>query len=341
MLLKNLLSILCVTLCSSLMATTFTVSNNPNSPGQYTTITAALAAAAATGDIILVQGSATAYDDINITKSVKIYGAGVIPNTPSLLYSFIPNMTINASNITISGIRGSSVTVNSSAIGTRIEYNAFNVANISESSSNTTVINNRIAALRLGGGANNILILNNVLGSMVGTNVSHTNVIVKNNIFRNGTETTLGLNYDYNNYYGGATSPFLNLTNAGLLISDNVFYKASLGNITLSSFSKNVFTTIPNVTGNTDNANTFGASAVHTNFDGFQALPTDYNLSATGLAYSSSDNTQVGVNGGGFTFAMRGEAPIPYLRSPFNVAEVVVTSGGTLNVTVNATNGNQ
>jgi hypothetical protein len=339
MLLKNLLSILCVTLCSSLMATTFTVSNNPNSPGQYTTITAALGAAS-NGDIILVQGSATDYDGITITKSVKIYGGGAIPNTPSLKYSFIPNITISAPNVTISGIRGSSVAVSPSVIGTRIEYNAFSVANI-ESANNITVINNRIAALRLAGGAYNILILNNILGSIVGNNAPYTNVIVKNNIFRNGNETTLGLNYDFNNYFGPATAPFLNFTNAGLLISDNVFYKASLGTITNSSFSKNVFTTIANVTGNNDNANTFGASGVHTNFDGSQLLPTDYNLSTTGLAYPSSDNTQVGVNGGGFTFAMRGEAPIPYLRSPFNVAEVVVTSGGTLNVTVNATNGNQ
>jgi hypothetical protein len=338
MLLKNLLSILCVTLCSSLMAATFTVSNNPNSPGQYTTISAALAAAS-NGDVILVQGSATNYDGVSVDKSVKIYGAGVIPNTPSSLKSVIPTIYINANNVTISGIRSTNVYINYVyTSNTRLEYNAFSFLLIS--GINSTIINNRIGGIYLSNTSNTI-ILNNVLGNIVGSSQSYTNVIVKNNIFRSGNETTLDLNYDYNPYWGNMTSHFQSLANAGLLLSDNVFYKASLGNITNSSFSKNVFTTIANVTGNNDNANTFGASGIHTNFDGSQLLPTDYNLSTTGLAYSSSDGTQVGVNGGGFTFAMRGEAPIPYLRSPFNVAEVVVTSGGTLNVTVNATNGNQ
>jgi hypothetical protein len=79
-----LLFALLVTLSNSLMAKTITVSNNTNSPGQYTDIQTAINdAGTTTGDVIIVQGSPTAYPNITVSKSIKIYGAGSFPNTPT------------------------------------------------------------------------------------------------------------------------------------------------------------------------------------------------------------------------------------------------------------------
>ena len=49
-----------------------TVSNNPSSPGQYTSIQAAIDASGLTGDTIMVAGSATSYGDMTIGKKLVL-----------------------------------------------------------------------------------------------------------------------------------------------------------------------------------------------------------------------------------------------------------------------------
>ncbi len=65
-----------ISITTMVSAATFTVNNNNPSPGQYTTILAAMNAAA-NGDVILVSGSPTVYSiGANITKSLTIIGTG-------------------------------------------------------------------------------------------------------------------------------------------------------------------------------------------------------------------------------------------------------------------------
>jgi hypothetical protein len=60
---------------ASMFAGIITVSNNPNSPGQYTNLQTAINDALP-GDTILVSGSPTTYGNINIDKTLTLYGQG-------------------------------------------------------------------------------------------------------------------------------------------------------------------------------------------------------------------------------------------------------------------------
>jgi len=57
-------------------ATVRTVSNNPNSPGQYTSLQMAVDSSSM-GDTILVAGSATSYGTVNIYWKLTIFGAWI------------------------------------------------------------------------------------------------------------------------------------------------------------------------------------------------------------------------------------------------------------------------
>jgi hypothetical protein len=340
---KSLLPLLFVTLCSNLIAKTITVSNNPSSPGQFTNVQTAINdAGTVNGDIILIQGSATNYPDITITKSLKIYGAGAYRSTPSNIASTIVTINVSANNVSISGMFFGVMNINAGVTGTKLEYSVCNnVLHIN--SSNNIIVNNRLPYIRLTNLCSNTLILNNVLGYIsdyTGSTI-FSNIIIKNNIFRGGNDVTTGTNY------GSATAFEGFGTMAALQIYDNIFYKTGLGTIGNSSFSNNIFTTITTATvsanNNTNINNVFGMTQPNGNtFDGTQSNPTTYNLGATtGATVTASDGTQVGVNGGGITFAMRSESPIPYIRPGFNITPLIVGSGGTLNISVTATNGNQ
>jgi hypothetical protein len=63
-------------------AAVLTLNNNTPTPGQYTTFADAQTAAAA-GDTILVQASATSYGSITISKRLALIGPGHKPNTSS------------------------------------------------------------------------------------------------------------------------------------------------------------------------------------------------------------------------------------------------------------------
>jgi hypothetical protein len=344
---KNFLLAILFLLSLSLSAKTITVSNNANSPGQFTDVQTAINDAnTMAGDVIIIQGSPTTYNNFTVSKSIKIYGAGTYPNTPSGTRSVVSNLVISANNVTISGMHMSSISFGSTPVtGTRIEFNSINseINMVSNSHSNTIIINNRVAVINMRSYNTNVLILNNVLGRFFNQNAGgvFTNVVIKNNVFRTGSDATTNINYgngDAFEAWAGGSS---------LNVYDNVFYKPSLGFITNTTFSNNIFTTITTGTvsanSNTNVNNVFGMTQPHgNNFNGSQSEPANYDLGATtGATVTSSDGTQVGVNGGGITFAMRAEAPMPYIRPVFNVLPVIVQSGGTLNVTVTATNGNQ
>lgn len=78
-------------------ATVRTVSNNTNSPGQYTTLQAACDAASA-NDTIYVHASETIYSNVVIRKPLVIIGEGSLPNEQMLLSVIISGLQISASN---------------------------------------------------------------------------------------------------------------------------------------------------------------------------------------------------------------------------------------------------
>jgi hypothetical protein len=111
-------------LCPHVNAAVRTVNNStamPGNPGQYTTINAAITASA-TGDTILVAGSANSYDagGITFSKRICLLGAGYNPDNQARRSSIIAgNVTftsVNASGSTIMGFKIAGDLLNQSGV---------------------------------------------------------------------------------------------------------------------------------------------------------------------------------------------------------------------------------
>lgn len=106
---KLLIGICALGIAAQTSATVITVSNNPNSPGQYTDLQAA-ADAASNGDTLLVAGSATSYGNLTVNdKEIHLVGVGYEPNKQFPLSTSVQNITLGvagsgAHNSTIEGL---------------------------------------------------------------------------------------------------------------------------------------------------------------------------------------------------------------------------------------------
>jgi len=85
-------------------ATTWTVSNNPNKPAQFTSAQAAADSSAA-GDTLLISGSTTSYGNLDIEKQLHLIGEGWGPSvdipTFSTIYCSNQDAMVNASGSVI------------------------------------------------------------------------------------------------------------------------------------------------------------------------------------------------------------------------------------------------
>jgi hypothetical protein len=73
--LRLLSAVAMLTLSSNLFAAVFTVNNANPSPGQYTTVAAAVAAAS-TGDTLMISGTDISYGNMTINKALTLIGPG-------------------------------------------------------------------------------------------------------------------------------------------------------------------------------------------------------------------------------------------------------------------------
>lgn len=98
---KKLITILSLSLSLTSFAGVITCSNNPNSPGQYTSLQDAIDNANA-GDTILVHGSGTSYGNITLnSKALTFIGAGI--NQPSSDISQLGRVQIYRLSASVSG----------------------------------------------------------------------------------------------------------------------------------------------------------------------------------------------------------------------------------------------
>jgi len=137
-------------------ATTWTVSNNPNKPAQFTSAQAAADSAAA-GDTLLISGSTTSYGDLDIEKQLHLIGEGWGPSvdipTFSSIYCRHQDATVNASGSVIEGLNMSGLHFGYYSSGTlenvvvkrcNVDYPYYNY-----SYSNTPISNIRIEDSRI------------------------------------------------------------------------------------------------------------------------------------------------------------------------------------------------
>jgi hypothetical protein len=305
------------------------VNNNLGINAPYTTISAAIAAAGV-NDIIMVEGSITAYDNIIITKKVKIVGPG---------YYLLENLNLQGSpsSASLASITLAVGSDGSSFYGLNVTGGFGNGDNVQ--TNNITISNCRIGGLTLSGDSNHFFISGcYITGNLVFSNVSeYTSAIVSNNYiggFGQGSGTTLVTLTQ--NVIGGGISAGFNCD-----LRNNILTGTSFGGLNGSVIKNNVFTvTQASLSGSgatVDNTNVFSA-LTSTLFIGLAGNTTDTQWKlkigspAIGSGVSGED---CGMYGGNTPYRPSGiqvgQPTITNITTPASVQQ-----NGTLNVKVSA-----
>lgn len=359
---KNL-TLLLITFCIScytINAATITVSNNPNSPGQYTDLQTAINAAAS-GDVILVAGSNTSYGNAIINdKSLHLKGVGYSPDKQ------IP-FDVNISMVTLGSINS-----NINSYGSIIEGFNISLLRVEGPSysltathiSNITIRRNNIDGLSIRYFVNGINIYNNVIRYFSKDNdpASYTsNIVFSNNIVWDT------FNHEKINSYPTRTGSIVvsnnlfctTLYSSPNSISDcynanfhnNIFYNSisyDLGN-EMCNFSFNISYGATNNNFNTTGTNGGGNNLINQNplfiseIDSLYQNTDDFNNPNTSPVHNAgSDGTDIGIYGGAYPWPDGGasgsgfmysqEPQIPQVNQ-MNITTTTIPVGGNLTVT--------
>ncbi len=347
---------------SVLFAKIITVSNNPNSPGQYRRLDTAIMAAAA-GDVLLVSGStidyaAAAGGTIVINRPLTIYGAGYDPRTDQPLVSMISTIHITAAGTgtTISGFLISNQIYEDP--GTNyITISRCKIASMWNSSSYTYGIN-----------GSNYLIKENIIGVIaigvytMTTAIGH--IIIQNNIITGSIGgPAIATDIVINNNYFSSVNAFAGAGYSGALynasINNNIFYYKSTSSAPASNnsvavncvFNNNIYynTTSTNplsigVNNNTGSKNT-SVNPLFANIDLTSTSVTrldNFNLLAGSPGINAgTDGKNIGPSGGSqpIQYPYSGAPAIPQVLT-MNIINSVIPPNGTLNVNFTATSNN-
>lgn len=323
---KFVLFMLFIKLTSSLNAKTWTVSNANGNPAQFSTIAAAIDSATA-GDTILVAGSQTAYGNINTAKSLTFIGAGHHPQKQFQFATTINQMEISASNVNFLGFNCGTIYVYNNRQNTRIEFCQTPDLIVYSGVTNCFLKNNLInGRIYLYGGTSNVLISNNVLRYVESNGGVQSGLLIKNNVFRTNPISIYSLN--------------------GAIITNNIMYRVSassvLSNVVNCTINNNItFSTggaSPITNGGASNSYSDNLENVDPLFVSFDATntPAHYRLQSGSPAKTGGTaGSEMGVYGGGATFSMTGEPPVPVVRS-FDILTSSVQSGGSLLINMTA-----
>jgi hypothetical protein len=351
---KLLFLTLCTFLsCKALFAKTITVSNNPNSPGQYKRLDSAILAASS-GDILLVSGSATDYavaagGAITINKPLTLYGLGYSPRNDQALPT-----TISIVHITSAG---SGTTLSGFAITTQL-YEDPGTNNIVISRCNIAAMWN-FSCYCNGISGNNYDIRQSIIGN-IAINANTSGVMIQNNIITGsiGSQPSSGNTLITNNYFDAGIG--LNGVYAGMYnatVNNNIFYykstsaSAGYANATNCVFDNNIYF-------NTSNANPFGIGTNNNTGTGnINGNPDFVSIALVSLAVAQTDNfnlktgspginagtdgTNIGPQGGSLPipYPYTGQPAIPLIQS-MTISNSVIPPNGTLNINFKASSNN-
>lgn len=348
-------------------ATIRTVSNNVNSPGQYTDLQAAITAAA-NNDTIYIHRSDLNYGTVTIDKPLTMIGEGALPNKQvqlstssaynvqiqgiNLNYGTFP-ITTNASGSKFYGLSVFSFNINYNSSGVGVNNLLFNrnkigVIYLGSTHSNVTLTQNIITSVSQSSGSAGALInstiSNNLISSFQPITSQGSNNIISNNIFQT--------------YFWAR----------GAVVSNNIFYYSSTLDIStiLCTFSNNLFFGTNPVVGtsiisgtNTGTGNLFNVDPQFTTpssvsiVNGYTytnpaAGPfADFHLllSSPGVNYGT-DGTSIGIYGGNYSWidGSTTDSRYRYFAMPNQVPHMIqmdisnpsLPINGTLNVNFNA-----
>ncbi|MBL0046879.1 MAG: hypothetical protein IPP32_02105 [Bacteroidetes bacterium] len=338
---KLVVSLLIIGALSKLNAAVLIVNNNSGANALYTTIDAALAAAAP-NDTLYVNGSNVTYSQFTITKSIVIIGQGTFSQKqnafPSKVNGFVCNS--NLSNIVIKGlhlISDASFASKTNISQVEITGNYFTSSGVVNfnAATNCSLINisnnifgtlgaNKIDFVN-SAGLSNVLIQNNLIfGSIRSLNAS--NSLISHNVILSISDAF--------EFFGGV--PFSNV-----MIKDNIFYNADpIANTTSCTYSNNISfstgTPYANMigTGNLDNVNPEFVNVTN----GAYTTAFNFHLSNFSPAIgASSTGDDIGIYGGSFTATTTGETSnLPVIRT-MDIQNLNVIQNGNVNVKVRST----
>lgn len=321
------------------------VNNNLGIAADFTDISAAVTAAAA-GDTIMVEASASSYSGITLTKKLIIIGTGyyLTENNPA-----IPNPKTQANTYpsTISG----NATFNLGSAGSIIE--GFGISNIYLNDSVITIQRNHIKGwIFIGETANSVCnndtIRQNVMVGMLGRTASSTasNLLVYNNLYNGSIDFSANLNhisgyfinnvFIQNNNYSCANFTFqnniFNYGNFGAYQSSNIFFN----NITNIAFSA---TGIPAGNSNQQNVDFTTVFNGWSQIDGFSS-DGRYMLKegspAIGAGKINGVTVDCGAFGGPAPYVLSGMPSIPSVYS-LTIPAQVPSGTGTINISLSST----
>lgn len=339
---KLVLSLLIISALSKLNAAVIIVNNNSGSNALYTTINAALAAAAP-NDTLYVYGSNVTYSQFTITKSIVIIGQGSFSQKqnayPSKVNGFICNS--NLSNIIVKGLHligdasfASKTNISQVELAGNYFTTSSGVINFDGATNCSFItISNNIFGTQGANkidfvnstGLSNVLIQNNLIfGSIRSLNAS--NSLVSHNVILNISQAF--------EFFGGV--PFSNV-----MIKDNIFYNADpIANTTSCTYSNNISFSTGAPYGNmigTGNLNNVNPEFVNVS-NGAYTSAFNFHLSNFSPAIAaSSTGDDIGYYGGTYAASTTGEtSTMPVIRT-MDIQNPNVIQNGNVNVKVRST----
>lgn len=329
-------------------ATIWTVSNHPDSPGQFTDLQVAVDSAGA-GDTVYVSGSPFSYGSISIRKQLVLIGAGFHPDNQWGFKTTIHQLELTRELDAYSNIISSSA--GSVIMGIHFIVQIL-LGNSGGGIDNITLSRNDIASIYIYNIASNSCtgwrIYNNKCGSISDCGYSH-NCIISNNIFDgsnisgfNSSSILFSNNIFNSSNLGGGLN--------GVIVSNNIFYGSNInpGN-TYCIFNNNISyggTYMEFIFG----TNTGGGNFVDVDPE-FVDPPInlynysgDFHLMASSVGKNAgTDGTDIGIYGGMYPFPWGGDDPYQYSAPPkipqvleMNLQNAALPQNGTLNVQVKA-----
>ncbi len=343
-----------VAMATGVFATVRTVSNNPNSPGQYTSLQTAINdAGLQTGDTIMVAGSPSSYGSITIAKRLVLVGAGY--NNPYGYNTILSGITLDRSNefvgssgtkimglymngqITLSPVSGGGGTplmdnvLIERCLLTSVWFNAWYNGNIFNNDTIRNCIINGYIAFDCHSNTltpfNNIYIHNNIFNGAhfnvtYGNASSMSSVFCRNNVFINRPNATI----------------FNSVIN--MVVENNIFYSSYPTGCTGCAFTKNIGFMCPDMpgAGNIGSGNMNNTDPMFVNFPalgGAFSWSYDFHLQAgsPGIGAGTGDPaTDIGIYGGMLPLEIGTNPHFPQMMTLTLPAGSSVPAGGTLNV---------
>lgn len=360
----------------STYAAVIIVSNNPNVPGQFTSLQAAIDAATP-DDTLYVQGSTTSYGNVTLYKKLTLIGGGAMPNISLSLPSQIGDIYIRYSDDGTSNGSGSAIygcKIYSIVFGYKLVNTTYlTVGNITISRNSIGGISNANTGYIQDINFPGINISNNYIGTVYIDRLGG-NSIIKNNIIENGIQTTGYMNCGnwvaMNNVIHYRVSGCTN----GVFINNIIYAYDGLGSASLSycDFTKNIFYT-PSTTqfdpnflslyNLNNNHNTTSGNIINQNPNFVHYAPNEYiggyttsypgagpfidyhlNNDSPGKNYGT-DGTDIGIYGGTTPFVEGATSDSRYRYFPMpampqmldlTITNPSIPANGTLNVNFTA-----